>query len=44
MLSRAFRNRFVELHVDDIPEDEVPYSGSMIGAITHTNIKDIDAP
>ena len=23
MLSRAFRNRFVEIHVDDIPEDEL---------------------
>jgi midasin len=23
VLSRAFRNRFVELHVDDIPEDEL---------------------
>ncbi len=23
MLSRAFRNRFLELHVDDIPEDEL---------------------
>ncbi|KAL8154412.1 hypothetical protein V2J09_012172 [Rumex salicifolius] len=24
MLSRAFRNRFVEIHVDGIPEDELP--------------------
>jgi midasin len=25
MLSRAFRNRFLELHFDDIPEDELEY-------------------
>jgi midasin len=25
VLSRAFRNRFLELHFDDIPEDELEY-------------------